>query len=268
MFSRHHSVSASSMFRGSAYGANRMGGLVKRLACIVAPIAALALVGTAKADLINDGGFETEIKNQWSWRAGKDATGQWYAKNYSISDSGHAQLDKASNHWQRRTVMQGLDMDEVGAGTFTLSLDTAISDYWKQLNYWKVLGVKHGDSLSLHKSGFIWNREMGQSETLFKDYAPDGADDGAFNTFTGEFTITDEMVEEFDYLVIGLVGSRRSGDVLLWDNVSLRASGAGGDVPEPASLAMMLMGAGFFGCHARKRRARKMAEQNTAAALI
>ncbi|MFW5652928.1 MAG: PEP-CTERM sorting domain-containing protein, partial [Planctomycetota bacterium] len=101
-----------------------------------------------------------------------------------------------------------------------------------------------------------------------RDYAPDGADEGTLHTFTGEFTITDEMLDEFDDLVIGLVGSRRDGDVLMWDNISLRASGAGGDVPEPTSLAMMLMGAGFFGCHARKRRGRRLAEAGVIKRLL
>lgn len=272
MFGLHHHssfgscgqvASRSTMREG---GAGRRCGFLRSIVKVVVPVAVLALAGTASADVINDPGFDGGITNQNTWRAGTDNTGQWYGKGYSTDESGYAKLDDAANNWQRRTLMQGVDLDTLGAGTFTLSLETALTDYWKQLNYWKVIAVKDGANLDLRKNGFIWDKEMSGSETLYKDYAPDGTDDGSFYAFSGEFTITDDIIAEFDYLVIGLVGSRRAGDVLLWDNISLRAAGgAGSDVPEPASLAMMLLGAGFFGGHARKRRARRIAAEREAA---
>jgi len=244
---------------------SRSCGFISRLARVVVPVAVMALAGTATGDLINDGGFDSGIINTRYWTAGSDAADQWYGMNYSTNNDGYAQLDKAANNWQRRTLMQGLELDSVGTGTFTLSLDTGITDYWKQLNYWKVLAVKDGATLDMSKGGFIWDREMAGSETLFKDYSPEGKDGGEFFSFSGDFTITDDILAEFDYLVIGLVGSRRVGDVLTWDNISLRTAG-GSDVPEPASLAMLLLGAGFFGRHARKRRA--LARETDAAPAV
>ncbi len=169
----------------------------------------------------------TSFVNQSTFTAGEDLTnGTWYGTGYSEED-GIVRLDHASNNWQRRALVQAFDMPE--AGTYEFTMDYRYSDYHRQLHYWQIIGVKDGTTVDLTSASDVnWNLNTEGTEQIYREYSRDGQDNEQWVTQTNSFDVTEEMVSQFDRLLITLVGSRRSQDILEWGEMTTNLPGGSG----------------------------------------
>jgi type II secretory pathway pseudopilin PulG len=110
----------------------------------------------------------------------------------------------------------------IQAGTYTLDLDTALTNYYNQLNYWIVIGIKNGKTLNLSGNTLRWNGTYPGVKYLHKDYAPPEKSDGTYYSYSQTFTVSAADAAEYDQIVVVLAGSRFNGQMLGWRNVSLR----------------------------------------------
>ena len=117
----------------------------------------------------------------------------------------------------RRVVMTGQTIE---SGTFTLNLDTRLTNYWNQLNYWQVYAVKSGTTSSLSGHTFRWGEAPTGAKLITRDYAPPEKSNGQWFTYQNQFTISAQDAQDYDQIVVVLAGSKFDGQILGWRNVS------------------------------------------------
>lgn len=118
----------------------------------------------------------------------------------------------------RRTVMTG---QAIEAGTFDLALDTRLSNYYNQLNYWQVYLVKNGTDLQLQGNALNWGSAPAGTKLVSQDYAPANMSDGNFYTYGNSFTVSAADAAAYDQIVVIMAGTKGDGQVLSWRNVSI-----------------------------------------------
>lgn len=208
--------------------------MIVRLLLFALPLSACV----ARADLVDTTFDESAPITQNTWTAGTDLLDTWYTPHAAGGSSGPAfeisggvaNLVHANrNHY--RSMLQAISLPE--AGEYILTLDTLYDDYSNQLNYWQVFGATNGTVFNLRSQ--TWSTVPTGATRFVRDYAPNGDEDGVnFVFYEDTFTITDDDVANYDYLVVALTGSRGSGQILQFDNVSVQP------VPEPSTLLMLL----------------------------
>lgn len=120
----------------------------------------------------------------------------------------------------RRVALAG--GQHIQAGTYSLNLDTALTNYYNQLNYWIVVGVKNGTTLNLSGDTLRWNSTYPGVKYLHKDYAPPEKSDGNYYSYNQTFTVSEADAAEYDQIVVVMAGSRFDGQMLGWKNVTLQ----------------------------------------------
>lgn len=163
-----------------------------------------------------------ELTNATSWTAGSGpvlGAGRLVGAGYSMSGS-EVMLDDAGGFSEaaRRTLIAGT---AIAAGTFTLQLDTALTNYWNQLNYWQVYAVKNGTTLNLTGNNLNWGTAPAGTKLLTQDYAPEMKDGGGWYTYSNSFTVSAADATGYDQIVVIMAGTRFAGQVLGWRGVSI-----------------------------------------------
>ena len=120
----------------------------------------------------------------------------------------------------RRVALAG--GQHIQAGTYTLNLDTALTNYSNQLNYWIVIGIRNGTTLNLSGDTLRWNGTYPGVKYLHKDYAPPAKSDGTYYSYSQTFTVSAADAAAYDQIVVVMAGSRFNGQMLGWRNVSLQ----------------------------------------------
>ncbi|MBL0870193.1 MAG: prepilin-type N-terminal cleavage/methylation domain-containing protein [Phycisphaerales bacterium] len=118
----------------------------------------------------------------------------------------------------RRNAITGT---QVSAGTFELQLDTRLTNYWNQLNYWQVYLVKNGTTMNLSGNNFSWGSQPTGTKLLTRDYAPDSKSNGNFYTYNNSFTVSATDAAAYDQIVVVMSGTTNQGQILSWQNVSI-----------------------------------------------
>jgi prepilin-type N-terminal cleavage/methylation domain-containing protein len=158
-----------------------------------------------------------------TWTAGTDSTAGLTGSGYALdANTGELNLTSSSNSFtedSRRVAVTGLT--GLKAGTYSLTLDTKLTDYWTQLNYWKVIGVKNGTTLSLTGNTLNWGFDQAGVTTLFQDYAPVDKSNGSWFTYTGSFTVSASTAANYDQLLVVLAGSKYPNQILSWRNIAI-----------------------------------------------
>jgi prepilin-type N-terminal cleavage/methylation domain-containing protein len=114
-----------------------------------------------------------------------------------------------------------LEQQAMQAGSYTVSLDTKLTNYWNQLNYWMVVGVKNGTSMSLSGDTLRWGTSYPGMTTLYSDYAPESKSNGSWYSYSGTFNVSAQQAAQYDQIVVVVAGSKFSGQTLGWRNVRL-----------------------------------------------
>jgi prepilin-type N-terminal cleavage/methylation domain-containing protein len=160
-----------------------------------------------------------DFVNQRYFTAGQDDTGKWYGTDYVANADGTVSLSLASSSWKSRAMMQAMDMPT--AGDYEFDVKYRLTDYWTQLHYWQVIGIKDGTTMDLASAADTkWNLNKTGAEVIYREYSRDGQDDGQWITQNNKFTITQDMVSKYDRLLISLIASKNSGQTADWGEVT------------------------------------------------
>lgn len=156
------------------------------------------------------------------WIAGVDALDGYVGKGYAMNGSGEIEMIDSSNQFNeaaRRVTLVGQPI--TGPGTYTVSLDTKLTNYYNQLNYWKIVGVKNGTAVDLSGNTMGWYSTQPGTKSFAQDYAPPEKSNGSWYTYSNTFTISAQDAAQYDQLVVVMAGSRFPGQTLAWRNVSI-----------------------------------------------
>lgn len=156
------------------------------------------------------------------WRAGTDTLAGYIGSGYAMNSAGEVWMTDSSNSFvegARRVALVGHELSQ--AGTYTLELETELDNYWNQLNYWKVIGVKNGTTLNLTGNTLNWNYDQPGTKTFHSDYAPPALSDGQWHAYSNTFTISAADAAEYDQIVVVMAGSRFPTQTLGWRNVKI-----------------------------------------------
>jgi len=107
----------------------------------------------------------------------------------------------------------------IAAGNYTLNLETKITDYDSQWNYWAVYAVANGVQFNLTSGGY-YGRAPAGAKLLTQDYAPAAKSNGAWFAYANNFTVTAADVAGYTSLVVVMTGSKADGQSLGWRNVA------------------------------------------------
>lgn len=156
----------------------------------------------------------------WTASSGAPLTaGQFYANGYSLSN-GEIWLDDAGGFSMgaQRLAMTG---QAISAGEFTLNLDTSLTNYWNQLNYWQVYAVQDAAALNLSGGQVSWGSAPAGTKLLAQNYAPDTKSDGNWYSYSDTFTVSAADAANYSQIVVVMAGSKNAGQILGWRNVNL-----------------------------------------------
>lgn len=189
---------------------------------------ATGLFGTvadvAAASLVAPGGGSSALAyaNMASWTANGYSINGMVGSGYGLSGSELLLTDSWPSFTEasRRVALTG--GQHIQAGTYSLQLDTALTNYYNQLNYWIVVGVKNGTTLNLSGDTLRWNSTYPGVKYLHKDYAPPEKSDGSYYSYNSTFTVSEADAAEYDQIVVVMAGSRFDGQMLGWKNVQLK----------------------------------------------
>lgn len=126
--------------------------------------------------------------------------------------------DPAFTENARRVTVAG---QAISAGTFTAGLDTMLTNYWNQLNYWQVYAIKNTSTIGLSGNTLNWGTAPAGAKLLARDYAPPAKSDGSWYSYTTNFTVSAQDAADYDQIILVMAGSRSSGQQLGWRNVSI-----------------------------------------------
>lgn len=160
-----------------------------------------------------------------SWTAGGPssptlAPGVFVGSGYQLAD-GIIEMTDSSNSFTesaRRTVITGVD---ISAGTFTLALDTRLTNYYNQLNYWQVYLVQPGTDLALSGNALNWGTAPPGAKLVTRDYAPPEKSNGNWFTYNNQFTVSAQDAATYSQIVVVMAGSRFPGQTLSWRNIAI-----------------------------------------------
>jgi hypothetical protein len=164
----------------------------------------------------------SQLTRASTWTAGGSVSlgaGQYVGAGYQLN-GGEIMLSDAAGFSEaaRRTVITG---QAIAAGTFTLQLDTALTNYWNQLNYWQVYAVRNGTTLNLSGNHLNWGTAPAGTKLLTRDYAPVGQDGGNWFNYQNTFTVSAQDAADYDQIVVIMAGTRFATQLLGWRNVNL-----------------------------------------------
>jgi prepilin-type N-terminal cleavage/methylation domain-containing protein len=160
-----------------------------------------------------------DFVNQRYFTAGQDATGKWYGTDYVVNPDGTVALGYASSSWASRAMVQAIDMPE--AGDYSFDVKYRLTDYYTQLHYWQVIGIKDGTTMDLaSRADTSWDLSKDGAEVLYREYSRPGQDGEEWVSQSNNFTVTEEMASKYDRVLISLVGSRNPGQIAEWGDVS------------------------------------------------
>lgn len=178
----------------------------------------------AAASLVAPGGGTPTLAytNMSSWTATGASINGLVGSGYGLTGSDLMLTDSWPSFTEasRRVALAG--GQHIQAGTYSLNLDTALTNYYNQLNYWIVIGVKNGTTLNLSGDTLRWNSTYPGVKYLHKDYAPPEKSDGNYYNYNSTFTVSEADAAEYDQIVVVMAGSRFDGQMLGWRNVSLQ----------------------------------------------
>lgn len=160
--------------------------------------------------------------NSLTWTAGVAQMGNnFVGAGYALNGSELMMTDSYNSFVEasRRVALAG--GQAIQAGTYSLALDTELTDYSTQLNYWMVIGVKNGTTLNLSGDTLRWGSTYSGVKTLYRDYAPPQKSDGTWYTYNSTFTVSAADAAAYDQIVVVMAGSRFPNQSLGWRTVSL-----------------------------------------------
>ena len=160
------------------------------------------------------------VANTWTATTSAPlSANQYIAKGYSLSGN-EIWLDDAAGFSEgaRRVAITG---QEIAAGQYTLDLETTLSNYWNQLNYWQVYAVQDGVNLSLSGNTLNWGTAPAGTKLLAQDYAPADKSNGTWQSYSNSFTVSNADAAKYSQIVVVMAGSKNAGQILGWRNVSL-----------------------------------------------
>jgi hypothetical protein len=197
---------------------------MKKLALLLT--LAVALAGTAQANMIVDGTMDNPATVKDSAAVGDIATGTWYVpgeagwnKCWRI-EGGVGEYGYANTYNQ--AIVQLLD---IAAGSYTLSFDVNNVNQPDYGSYFYV-GVQ-GDAETLNMSAPVVDGDNRVHEGNLSSYEGQG-----WQTVALPFDITAAQATTYDKIVIAVTGNG-SGELYV-DNFSL--------VPEPATMSLLALG--------------------------
>jgi len=160
-----------------------------------------------------------------SWTAGGPsspalAPGVFVGSGYQLAN-GIIEMTDSSNSFTesaRRTVITGVD---ISAGSFTLGLDTRLTNYYNQLNYWQVYLVQPGTNLALSGNALNWGTAPPGAKLVTRDYAPPEKSNGNWFTYNNQFTVSAQDAAIYSQIVVVMAGSRFPGQTLSWRNIAI-----------------------------------------------
>jgi prepilin-type N-terminal cleavage/methylation domain-containing protein len=160
----------------------------------------------------------TSYTNTSSWIAGGTGSptllpGVTVGSGYTLVDGVIELTDSSAsfNEAARRTVIMGQD---ISVGSFTLNLDTRLTNYYNQLNYWQVYLVKPGTQMNLSGNALNWGTAPPGAKLVTRDYAPPEKSNGQWHTYSNTFTISAADAAEYSQIVVMMAGSRAPGQTL------------------------------------------------------
>ncbi len=146
---------------------------------------------------------------------------KWISSDYSF-EKGYAELSfagvgqKLTDISKERRSM-ALTKQIPQSGVYSYQLDTKLTDYYKQFHYWQVYLTKEGTDLNLN-GGPKWYQRFSGAKRIHGDYTRPGHDDEQWHTFSHDFNISQRDAAEYDYVTFVLVGSKREGEEMAFDN--------------------------------------------------
>jgi len=206
--------------------------------------------GPAFAGLVDFSAGITEAK---SWTAGVDAAGIWYGMDYSVAKGGYATLDFAEGcdsslsgcfnllkptQKGQRSLLLALPVPQ--AGEYSWQVDNLLTEYMQQYSYWQVYLVKDGTTMNLG-GGPGWGYVPDGGKRVEGDYAGIFDDGNVWHSYKSEFKLSNSDVSKYDYITFTLTGSRHSKELLCFDNFATSVPCVV-DVPEPGTIALLLIG--------------------------
>ncbi len=137
------------------------------------------------------------------------------ASGYAISGTTLNLTDSSSALGTPHVAIAG---QGIAAGNYTLDLETQLTDFDSQWNYWAVYAVAKGVQFSLTNGSYYGSAPAG-TKLLTQNYAPPGQSNGAWYAYSNAFTVTAADVAAYDTLVVVMTGSKADGQTLGWRNV-------------------------------------------------
>lgn len=177
------------------------------------------------------GAGEISLTEADSWTAGTDSLYSFYGADYSVAN-GYAELMIEDD---KRAILWAADLRQ--AGTYSFSLDNQYSNYYQQYNYWMVLLVNDGSQVNL-VGGPSSSYVPAGGENIYV-FGPVGNADGNWHSYEDTFEITQQQADDHDYIAFVMVGSKKAGQVLGFDNFIT-------NVPEPTTIALLSLGGIIF----------------------
>lgn len=182
--------------------------------------------GTTPSSAVATGGTPTtptaptSLLTMSSWIAGSAAMTSYVGAGYTMIGN---EIQLADNgpfaEASRRVVLEG--EQAIQAGDYTVHLDTQLTNYDNQLNYWMVIGIKDGTQLNLSGNTLQWGSNTPGTKTLFQDYAPPEKSDGSWYGYDGTFTVSAADAAAYDKIVVVMAGTKNNGQILGWKDVTL-----------------------------------------------
>lgn len=166
------------------------------------------------------------VANSWTAGAGSTPTlssGTFVGAGYTMT-SGIIELTDSGSFSEasRRTVITG---QEIAAGSYTLNLDTRLTNYWNQLNYWQVYAVSAGSTLNLSGNALNWGTAPAGAKLLARDYAPDAKSNGNWFSYQTAFNVSAADASQYSQIVVIMAGTKAANQILSWRNISFTKVG-------------------------------------------
>ncbi|CAN5721510.1 hypothetical protein BH11PLA1_BH11PLA1_11810 [soil metagenome] len=164
------------------------------------------------------------LTNASTWTAGSAGSpalsaGAFVGPGYALNDGVIELTDSGPfSEDSRRTAITGTGVSE---GTYDIALDTRLTNYWDQLNYWQVYLVKSGTSLNLQGNALNWGSAPPGAKLVSQDYAPDEKSDGNWYSYSNQVNVSAADAAEYDQIVVMMAGTKAEGQILSWRNVAI-----------------------------------------------
>lgn len=184
-------------------------------ACILA----FTMMPQARANVAR-GGFGGAVVNQTTWKAGTDQVGTWIGTGFD-ANQGYGRLTAQDPNPSARTpytLMQAIPIP--AAGTYSISIDTRLTNGSTQDSYWLVLAVSNGTTLNLTNPAIPYTVTQAGVKTLARNTSPNGNAGGTWKTYTSSFSISAADRTAYSHVVIALVASRSAGQINDFDNIA------------------------------------------------